>query len=73
MGKLIIMRGALSEIVPRIQIKNPTYAYEIFNFALYKYFYEKRFAFMRREFQNFLEKFIAGDFLEQTSLFHNFD
>lgn len=50
-----------------------TYAYETFNFALYKYFYGKRFAFMRREFENFLEKFVAGDFLEQPSLFDNFD
>jgi hypothetical protein len=47
--------------------------YEIFNFVLYKHFYGKQFAFLRREFENFLEKFIAGDFLEQPSLFHKFD
>lgn len=47
--------------------------YEIFNFVLYEYFYGKQFAFLRREFEKFLEKFIAGDFPNQPSLFDNFD
>lgn len=59
--------------LPDFQFYDKTYDYEIFNYRLYKLFYGKNFAFLRREFENFLEKFIAGDILDELSLFDDFD
>lgn len=44
-----------------------TYDYQIFNYGLYNLFYGKNFAFLHREFENFLDKFIAGDILNKPS------
>jgi hypothetical protein len=50
-----------------------TYNYEIFNYVLHECFSGKQYAFLRREFENFIEKFIAGDFPDQPALFDNLD
>lgn len=50
-----------------------TYDYETFNCVLYTYFHGKQFAFLRRGFESFIEKFLAGDFLIEPFLWDYFD
>ena len=55
----------------RFHIK--TYDYELLNYILYEYFPEKQFAFLRRGFESFIEKFTAGEILDEPSFLDKLD